>query len=463
MEGAGSAGVWGFSPALDLFSLVDASAEECNEGGEAKITEIDDQGGVDTCDTHFLILGARDARHVIKTVARLGRHRGFSGAVHFHIYEEQAPLIARTILLLALFLGQKEEISQIEQSQVFLEVFGNTFLRSKTYDSLKALSSRLIKLICDEDGALAKLFDFSALRFRDRDDIECVFKFWRDDARRAFDVGAMWSERLRRLHGARYDVRENMVDWDYHMKLMKREVTVIHKTEYARWREHGLAFEVRDAAYDRPNRSLATVDVMKHDGVSVAKWGYFNDVITGPFACYGVESDNVALLQKVNEQHKHTSAEVSEYNVLSYLEELKRTLASVEALAERVKVHILPPAPASLVAHLQKKLGSRSRTRPFTAVVAGNSVAHLLARIPPELLGDRTQVVAETARFMLDLNAEQVAAFSDAVARVGADAGLCRDAAAVSSRDYIGFRVVKNELGPRAPAGPRAAAGGLVV
>ena len=52
------------------------------------------------------------------------------------------------------------------------------------------------RVITDSKGPLAKLIDFGALKFRERDDLEFVFKFWRD-SKKPFDAKALWDHRLR--------------------------------------------------------------------------------------------------------------------------------------------------------------------------------------------------------------------------------------------------------------------------
>ncbi|KAJ3293134.1 asparagine-linked glycosylation protein [Rhizoclosmatium sp. JEL0117] len=328
MEGAGSVGIWGFSPAMDLMESVEPV--------------VDDQ------DAHFLLMGAKDARHIIKTIAHVGRHSEFTGCLNFYVHEDQAPLLARTILLLSVFLDQESEVNNEEQTHLFLEFFGNIYLRSKSYDQMKEIATKLLILLGDSAGTLAPLFNFSHLRFKDRDDLEVVFKFWRDDSKKAYEIDKLWDTRLRKLLGSRYDVRENIFDWDYHMKLVK-EITIIHKSEYLRWRLHGLAYEARDASYDKPNRTTATIEVMKQDGLSVTKWGYFNDVLTGPFVPYGIETEKKELIEKSNDQHKHASSELAEYNIQSYIEEyknLKEDLIKafdekIVELAKGVGLHLL--------------------------------------------------------------------------------------------------------------------------
>ncbi|KAI9349625.1 hypothetical protein BDR26DRAFT_852486 [Obelidium mucronatum] len=400
MEGAGTAGIWGFSPAIDLFSSV-----------------VDESG---LSEANFLLMGTKDARHVIKTIAHIGRHKEFKGNLNFYVHEDQAPILARTILLLSIFLDQETDVSDMEQTQLFLEVFGNIYLREKSYQTVKQLATKLLILLGDSEGSLAPLFNFSHLRFKDRDDLEVVFKFWRDDVKKVYEIDKLWDTRLRKMYGVRYDVRENIVDWDYHMKLTK-EVTIIHKTEFLRWRQHGLVYEVRDSSYDKPNRTTATVDFMKQDGVSVTKWGYFNDVITGPFISFGIESEKKELIEKTNEQHTHPSSEVSEYNVHAYMEEYKKTFSSLNSLLSRVKVHILPPT-ADPFPSLQKQ--TRKKSLKFHAIFLSNASAQYIQKIPHSFVSSETQVHVETARYMLDLKAEQVTAFQDKILEIAKPEGF---------------------------------------
>ncbi|KAJ3068057.1 Dynein assembly factor 3, axonemal [Podochytrium sp. JEL0797] len=212
---------------------------------------------------NVLLMGAKDARHMIKTIAHLGRHTEFTGKLNFYVHEDQAPLLARSILLLSIFLDHDTEANNIEQSQFFLEIFGNIYLREKSFEAMKALSTKLLILLGDNTGTLAHLFNFSPLRF-------IVFKFWRENVKKPYEIEKLWDTRLRKMYGTRYDVRDNVVDWDYSMKLVK-EVSIIHKTEFQRWRQHGLAYETRDGKYDKPNRTTATIDLMKQDGIKVTK------------------------------------------------------------------------------------------------------------------------------------------------------------------------------------------------
>ena len=72
-----------------------------------------------------------------------------------------------------------------------MEVYGNLLVRDKTAQFINTQASALIRCVTDGEGPLAKLFDFRHLKFRERDDLEFVFKFWRDQ-KRGFDAAKLW-------------------------------------------------------------------------------------------------------------------------------------------------------------------------------------------------------------------------------------------------------------------------------
>ena len=96
-----------------------------------------------------------------------------------------------------------------------------------------------------------------------------------------FDVERLRDERLRSFYGCaasaksvsspaaaahaaparrsdRYDARQAVHDWDYHMRLAGAGGAVVHAAQFARWRDDGLAVQFRDASAPAPNRSLAS-------------------------------------------------------------------------------------------------------------------------------------------------------------------------------------------------------------
>ncbi|KAJ3285502.1 Dynein assembly factor 3, axonemal [Borealophlyctis nickersoniae] len=349
----------------------------------------------------------------------------------FHVIEPQSSILARNMLLLSVLFQMDDELGVQERVELFLELYGNILVREKTAAFIREQASQLIRVVTDGTGLLSKIMDFSQLKFRERDDLEFVFKFWRDE-KRSFDVVRLWDVRLRRLYGIRYDSRENVIDWDYHMKL---KVPLIQKREFMRWRLHGLAFEVRESSYEKANRTMATVDLLKQDGLSVVKWGFFSDAVSGPFFAFGTDSENKELLKTANGIQVKTSQEICEYNLRSLIHEMTTKSMYVEENAEsmpsssaytpnNLKIIYHPCDPSTTLIKKRAKYVST-----FHKIYLGNTMAHHIPEVVP-LLREGGEIIAETAKFMLDLNAEQIKAFTAKLVEVATGAGLvlrCRE------------------------------------
>ncbi|KAG5459220.1 MAG: hypothetical protein BJ554DRAFT_405, partial [Olpidium bornovanus] len=324
---------------------------------------------------NVLLVGAADTCHVLRTMSRCWRRKQAVREINFYLIENQAPVVARHMMLLSSLMNDRGEVgtegrclcsdSNEERAQRYLEIYSNCFLREKTYDFVKTRAAGLIRVLtgADAENPIATLFDLSALRHRERDDLEFVFNFWRDESKR-FDMEDLRNRRLLTFYGIRYDSRHNVADYDYHMKLQEkveypRGVTIIHKREFVKWRLTGIAHEVREANYVKPNRTMATVQGLKEAGITTPKWGFFSDVSVGPFYAFGIDTEDKELLKKGQERHLHFSQEVAEFNVCSYIHEMETaspfkrepSKAIVELKAETseitlpaaiTRIHVLP-------------------------------------------------------------------------------------------------------------------------
>jgi len=316
MEGIGKINIWGFSPAIDL---QDTASSECEKDINDVVINIDEEA---TDDLNMLLVAPADPRHIIKTMARAWRYN--HKFLNFYLMETQTSILARDIMLLSIILDWSEDIGIQERVELFLEVYGDICVREKTEKFIKERAYDLIRTITDYDESkskISKIIDVSHLKFRERDDLEFVFKFWRNP-KNNYDIVKYWDYRLRTYYKRRFDYIENMCDWDYQMKL-KPKADIINQKEFTKWRTTGQAFEVRESLYDRPNRVTATVEGMKEDGLTVAKWGYFSDIVVGPFIAFGCDTENKEYLKTANDFHIKTSQDVSEYNLRSYLYELE--------------------------------------------------------------------------------------------------------------------------------------------
>ncbi|GFG33792.1 hypothetical protein Cfor_05135 [Coptotermes formosanus] len=85
------------------------------------------------------------------------------------------------------------------------------------------------------------LLRLDTLKYRERDYLENVFKFWQEPGTR-FPISQYWDKRVRQHLGTRYDSRVGVFDWDYHMKLRSCGAEHITAREYKGWRNSGVAF-----------------------------------------------------------------------------------------------------------------------------------------------------------------------------------------------------------------------------
>jgi dynein assembly factor 3 len=188
---------------------------------------------------------------------------------------------------------------------------------------MKNTCSSLIQLVTDEDYLRERLpfIDLSRLKFKERDMLEGIFKFWRlsDPEKKSFDIQRMWDGRVRHHLGVRYDAKDGVFDWDYHMRLTDI-APIVHSKEYKEWRHTGVAFKLRDdAPYETPNRTLASGVIVAKGGEKVAQRGYWGDIVNSPYVSIGCECDRKDMFEKKNGAYTKTSCDVAEYNLLQFL------------------------------------------------------------------------------------------------------------------------------------------------
>lgn len=134
------------------------------------------------------------------------------------------------MLFLHLALESPLNLGLQEKTDAFLELFGNSLLRPQTRDYLTRFSNLAIRLVTDVDFAAHKFpaIDLSALKFKERDFLEAILKFWREADVTKFPVHDLWDGRNRQYLETRYDHRKNVFDWDYNMKLTVKDAKVIN-------------------------------------------------------------------------------------------------------------------------------------------------------------------------------------------------------------------------------------------
>ncbi|KAL8176786.1 UNVERIFIED_CONTAM: hypothetical protein K2H54_038670, partial [Gekko kuhli] len=242
----------------------------------------------------------------------------------FYVLENNLEVLGRQLLFLSLALEPLEKMGLQEKSETFLELMGNTLLRSQTAAYLQEKAGLFIRYVTDPCTQQADLpaLDLSALKFKERDQLEAIFRFWKNPDPRAFQMEQLWDLRLRQYLGVRYDARRGVCDWDLTMKLHEHGAKVINFREFFRWRNTGVAFEMREASYDVPNKTLASGRLLRHKGEPMPARGYWGDIATGPFITFGIETEETSLLKTVNGLPSKGAQEISLYNVTALFYEL---------------------------------------------------------------------------------------------------------------------------------------------
>ncbi|CAN0054281.1 unnamed protein product [Scytosiphon promiscuus] len=306
-EGLGDHAMWGFTPAQDLL-------RESPLKGEANI----------------LVCQPGDIGHVLRTIGMRRRHpqHTINASSSLYVWESQIAVLARHLLLLR--VAQDWELPIRQRANVFLEIFGNCSVQDRTSRYIARLGKDLGDLLFSSE-ATADIVDLSLLKFKERDQLEDIFKSWCCNV--PCNIMALRDAHLRAFFGVRYDHRKNLVDWDYTNRL-KGVAGVIHHTQYRNWRLGGIAYEFGDQVYDQPNRTMmshakGTAVNGKRQGLKRNIRGFSLDVRVGPFITFGVDcertnayaEDLFAVLNKGSgtEQHRHNTAEVAVYSILSYL------------------------------------------------------------------------------------------------------------------------------------------------
>ncbi|XP_030051272.1 dynein axonemal assembly factor 3 [Microcaecilia unicolor] len=481
-QGFGSVTWWGFSPALDLQMNSLTSMENLHVSEDHAIPEL-----------NLLLVGCGDSRHLLKTICQA--HRWPKRKLNFYVIENNLEVLGRHLLFLALALERPEQMGLQEKSELFLELLGNSLVRSQTAAYLQEKANLFIRYVTDMDFQQCSLpaLDLSALKFKERDQLEAIFKFWRNPDRHIFPMEQLWNSRSRQYLGSRYDSRRGAFDWDLSMKLHDRGASTIGHQEYYHWRESGVAFEIREGIYDVPNKSLASGRLLRHKGEEVPVRGYWGDISTGPYIAFGIETEETSLLKTVNGQRTKTVQDISHYNVTAMFHELvaqklylaaqglaEATLCQITEVEEEeervtlqepeevprcpgganqrkgecrssesnkggpdflcpkyVKIHFLP---LNSMTELHRKTKYQNL---FNRVYFSYSMVHHLKPELKLLSAPRATLIVELAKFMVDVSKDQIQSFADQVTELAKDASFLpfRPPPEIQKDSFMGFQL----------------------
>ncbi|KAI8842087.1 hypothetical protein BC829DRAFT_401853 [Chytridium lagenaria] len=282
-----------------------------------------------------LLVAAGDPCNIIQTITA-SKKLNPDAIPTFYVIENHPNTLVRLMILLLIIFDKESTLTLTERVQYYLEVYGNMMIRPKVHE-----------LRNNGDSKNHGLFDFAFNRFRDLDDLEEVARFI-SGKNSKLDIQAMWDSRLRYHFGTRYDAREDVIDWDFHMVLSK-EPHHIFKQEYLRWRLTGQSLDFNEAIGLVPNKTWASKSKVKSVGENINKrtaksqenWTYISDIVTGPFMAFGSDSEDKELLKKENGNPKYTCMHISHENLMRLTQSLYDGIqSSPNALTFRL--HILP-------------------------------------------------------------------------------------------------------------------------
>ena len=453
-DGLGTVAFWGFTPAIDLFQFLPKSHPSARE-------------------IHILLVGVSDIRHVIRTLGtHLPAHAHSDVTIHFHIAEGSVEVLTREILFATLLTEPHSVLGLQERVDMYLELLGNLHVRTQTCEYLQRVSDRLIGLVTDLDRLNMEMpfLDLNGLKYKERDQMEGVLKFWRADDVRQFDAGALWDQRLRRYLGVRFDSKEGVFDWDFNMKMLSR-TQLINCHEYCVWRGEGLAFKIRsDALYSTPNRSLSSGVIFRRNGEEVRVRGYWGDIIVGPFICFGTETESKQLREKSSLPYARSADEISVHNLTRYIYQMtsqqvykesvgEEKLEKVYEVSEEHEAGNIAKCDASSDSRIDLKsvfhflplsspgdLYKKSKfSKLFSLAYFSNTSLHTLTGDTCHVMTSDSVIVLESSKYLLELSKEQHGLFREAaVTRAGATGfKLCQDLipADGSDPDHFIFRI----------------------
>lgn len=293
--------LWGFSGAIDFY-------EEYT-----KNIEIDDEP---PSQLNILLFGSSDPRHILKTLAKCYKH---DTKLHFYILEGCPALVARQIILLSIALEPPHLLTLSTRTHLFMDIYGNTLIRSTSMSYIDTKVNHLIKCITDLEfnEKMQPIFDLTHLKYVERDCLENVFSFWRECEKNRFDISTCWMERLRQLLRERFDTRQGAYDWDHQMRLKDNGAHQICSQEYRHWRETGVAFTFPEYRQSHANKTFALQPSKLNAG------GYVGDITIGPFCGFGLSCSDQKLMKSNYGQNEYRATDISERNLLELFYEIQ--------------------------------------------------------------------------------------------------------------------------------------------
>ena len=310
LNSLGFVNFWGVTPFMNLFE-----------------TESEIIKNPKTKEVNVLISNSNDIHHFLYTIYKLfvsqREDKVTYPLINFYIHENHRENLCRFLLFIHLLTDRTKSV--IERVEMFMEIYGNTLLPSRTIDYINATYKQLINFICNDKRVnlvYQKLFNFSGLLHKEIDEMCEIFMSY--DSKVPYDIEKYRNDRVRYALKDRYDYRKNMYDWDYNMN-MQKFAPIVRLQYYMYWRENGIAFVMRLNQYKFPNRTLANYieGRSKKTTDSCMVRGFWGDIVNSPYISYGLSldtRDEITYFYANNKiQYTRDSQDVTEYNLVKFL------------------------------------------------------------------------------------------------------------------------------------------------
>lgn len=286
---------WGLSEAHDLVEKY----RKYNPHRRSEIKEL-----------NILLYGSGDIRNILQTLADQRRvPETETCLLNFFVVDGCMEVVARNLFLLDIILSEDDSLSHLGRTHLFMDIYGNTFIRSVSREYQRKRAPIFLQLSTDV-GSVEKLYspviDFNGLKYRERDQLTDIFTMWKSN--RTFDLKAQWDAQLRKYLGERYDSRRGAFDWDLHMELRGRGGEMISNQEYLDFRATGIAFQFPEFEYSIENKTLV---VHNHQ--------LLTDMHTGPFPAFGLHCEDEEMLKSAHGENSYRATDITERNLLKLI------------------------------------------------------------------------------------------------------------------------------------------------
>lgn len=316
---------WPLVPAVDLQAIYDAVTSDVDDQVVKKfdipfeeflskqVSVISSESELRRKESINILIIGDGLGCLIKTLSRMYRHETLN--LNIYVVCSFPESLVRGLLLLSLLNDFHSSTGILEKAEIFLEIFGNTFLRASTSLFVETQAADMLDDIASSKQPIKSvpIVSTAFLKQREIDEI-CQVLLFLKNKECAYDASKAWENALRSFYGVRYDSRKNLFDYNYNMKLS--QYPIINLRKYLEWCETGVAFKLRKGRYDIPNKTLCINCITKKISTE-----FCGDIATSPYIAFGVECKNDDMFKTENNQYVHTSEDISKFNIIDFMTE----------------------------------------------------------------------------------------------------------------------------------------------